>query len=113
MELTKEQELFQTVIEKAWEDTAFKADLIENPINTIETLTGKRLNIPEGKSLVVKDQTDESIVFLNIPVQISMDDIELNEEQLEIIAGGGDPLPVIQTSVSTDPLNGMVENDIG
>ncbi len=98
MELTKEQKLFQTIIQKAWEDAAFKQELIANPINAIENLTGKRVKLPEGKTIVVKDQTDDSVVYINIPAESNMDDMELSEEQLEIIAGGGEINdPVFQT----------------
>lgn len=88
MEFTKEQQLLQQVVQKAWEDTAFKEELIANPVKAIEKLTGEKLDIPEGKTFVVRDQTDESTVFINIPAEQKMDDVELNEEQLEAVAGG-------------------------
>lgn len=88
MKLTKEQELMQTIVHKAWEDKSFKQELIANPVAAIEKLTGERLNLPEGKTLVVKDQTNESTVFINIPAEQKIEDLELNEEQLEAIAGG-------------------------
>ncbi|RZS99439.1 NHLP leader peptide family RiPP precursor [Aquimarina brevivitae] len=88
MELTKEQQLFQSVIEKAWEDAAFKQELMANPVATIENLTGAKLNLAEGKTLVVRDQSDDSTLFINIPVKQEVDDVELNEEQLEAVAGG-------------------------
>ena len=95
MELTKEQKLFQSVIEKAWENDAFKKELIENPVETIEKFTGVSLNIPEGKKIVVRDQTDSSVTFINIPPSQVIRDVELNEEQLELVAGGRDALPVL------------------
>ncbi len=104
MELTKEQKLFQTIVEKAWEDADFKAALINDPVNAIEALTGVRLHIPEGKTIKVYDQTDENKVYVNIHAEPSLDDVELTDEQLEIVAGGGDPLPVIQGV--TNPLGG-------
>ncbi len=88
MELTKEQEVFQTVIQKAWEDASFKQELVANPVAAIENLTGVKLNIEEGKTLVVRDQTNESKVYINIPAKQDIDDVELNEEQLEAVAGG-------------------------
>ena len=92
MELTekqkKSQELLQTIITKSWEDESFKQELIANPIKSIEELTGEKLNIPEGKTFVVRDQTDESTVYINIPAPTMKDDVELNEEQLEAVAGG-------------------------
>jgi hypothetical protein len=45
------------------------------------------LNLPAGKTLVVRDQTDESAVYINIPAKAEVD-AELNEEQLEAVAGG-------------------------
>jgi hypothetical protein len=71
MELTakqkKSQELLQKIITKAWEDKSFKEELIAKPIEAIEELTGEKINLPEGKTIL---------------------DLELNEKQLEAIAGG-------------------------
>ena len=97
MDYTKEQKLLQDIIQKAWEDESFKQELIANPILAIENLTGQRANLPEGKRIVVRDQTDESVIYINIPAAGNIDDMELNEEQLEIIAGGGTPTPPIIT----------------
>ena len=88
MEFTKEQKLLQQVVHKAWDDAEFKNELIANPVQAIEKLTGQKLNLPEGKTIVVSDQTDESTVYINIPAQQKMEDVELNEEQLEAVAGG-------------------------
>lgn len=87
MELTQEQKLFQEIVEEAWGNTEFKKNLVSNPVATIENFTGKKLNIPKGKKLVVRDQTDESTVYINIPAN-QLENIELNEEQLEAVAGG-------------------------
>jgi len=96
MEITEEQKLYQEVIQKAWEDESFKEELKTNPIDAIEKLTGDTLDIPEGKTLVVRDQTDESTVYINIPAQKKMEDVELNEEQLEKVAGGiGTPIDIL------------------
>ncbi len=89
MKITKEQELLQTMIRMSWKDEAFKNELITNPIKTIESIIGKPLNLAEGKSIEVQDQTDESTIYINIPAKLYLDDVELNEEQLEIVAGGG------------------------
>ncbi|TWI03218.1 putative ribosomally synthesized peptide [Flavobacterium tiangeerense] len=89
MEFTPDQKLYAEIVQKAWEDTAFKAELAANPVAAIEKLTGKKLNLPEGKTLVVRDQTDESVVYINIPAASKqMDDVELNDDQLEAVAGG-------------------------
>lgn len=110
MELTQEQKLLQTIITKSWEDNIFKKELIANPVKAIENLTGKRIKIPENKTMTVVDQSDTSIIYLNIPAEPNMEDIELTEEQLEIIAGGGDPGAVFQgTMGNQNPLDGIIE----
>ena len=88
MEITKSQQLLQQVINEAWENADFKKKLIDSPLAAIEELTGEKINLPEGKTFVVTDQTDESTVYINIPAEQKMDDVELNEEQLEAAAGG-------------------------
>jgi hypothetical protein len=90
MEFTPEQKLYAEIVQKAWEDTAFKEELVANPVTAIEKLTGKKMNLPAGKTIVVSDQTDESTVYINIPAKQNMDDVELNEEELEMVAGGTD-----------------------
>ena len=65
MEFTQEQRMYAEVIQKAWEDAEFKNELINNPVAAIEKLTGKKLNLPEGKKLVVRDQTDESAISVS------------------------------------------------
>jgi hypothetical protein len=87
MEFTQEQKMYAEIVQKAWEDADFKKELVANPVAAIEKLTGKKLNLPEGKTLVVRDQTDESTVYINIPAKAEVD-AELNEEQLEAVAGG-------------------------
>lgn len=87
MEFTQEQKMYAEIIQKAWEDAAFKNELVNNPIEAIEKLTGKKLNLPEGKKLIVRDQSDESSIYINIPAKIN-EDAELNENQLEMVAGG-------------------------
>ncbi|WP_257669654.1 NHLP leader peptide family RiPP precursor [Parapedobacter tibetensis] len=95
MELTKEQKLMQTIINRTWEDEGFKQELIANPMAAIEKLTGERVVIPEGKTLVVRDQTDENTIYINIPAERNFDDMELSEEQLEAVAGGSALLDII------------------
>jgi hypothetical protein len=88
MKLTKEQQLIGQVVERAWEDAAFKAELIADPVAAIEKETGETLNLPEGAELQVQDQTDPNKSFLVIPPRPNMEEIELTDEQLEMIAGG-------------------------
>lgn len=88
MEFTQEQKLYAEIVQKAWDDAEFKKELMTNPAEAIERLTGKKINLPEGKTLVVRDQTDNANIYINIPAKPKMD-MELNEDQLEMVAGGG------------------------
>lgn len=89
MELRKEQEVLQSVLSKAWEDQNFRKNLLEDPVNTIESFSGVKVMLPEGKTLIVVDQSDSSKIYMNIPVEPNLENMELNEDQLESIAGGG------------------------
>ena len=108
MEFTQEQKSYAEIVQKAWESPEFKSELTANPVEAIEKLTGKKLNLPAGKTLVVRDQTDESTVYINIPAKYNTEDIELNEEQLEAVAGGTFPwllvtnFPIILTTQGGD-----------
>jgi hypothetical protein len=91
--ITQEQqkqgtELINTLAQKAWESSNFKDQLMKNPVSTIESVTGKKMQ--PGISIIVEDQTDTSKIYLNIPRKIELDELELSDEQLEMVAGGTD-----------------------
>ncbi|WP_417941108.1 NHLP leader peptide family RiPP precursor [Flavobacterium sp. RS13.1] len=88
MEITQEQKLYAEIVQKAWEDAEFKKELIANPVEAIENFTGKKLNLPAGKTFIVRDQTDESAVYINIPAAPKSVDAQLSDSQLEAVAGG-------------------------
>lgn len=96
MELTNDQKILDAIVKKAWEDPTFRNNLIARPVATIESFLGHPIHLPEGKKIAFVDQTDSSTIFINIPAEPNMDDVELNEEQLDIVAGGdGDITPPI------------------
>ena len=91
--ITKEQkqgeELLKNLIQKAWDNPEFKNQLVTNPKETISKEIGKEFELPNGRQLIVEDQTDSDKIFLNIPPQqLSLDDFELTDEQLEQVSGG-------------------------
>jgi len=88
------QKVLSSVITKAWEDENFKQSLIENPENTLSEFLGKSIKPPKGKTFRVIDQTSENVIYLNIPSKPDFHELELTEEQLEMVAGGGTPLGV-------------------
>ena len=107
MKYNKAHKVLEATLKEAWNNPSFKENLIANPIPEIEKLTGEKINVPTGKILVVIDQTDTDTIYLNLPPQPDFEDIELDEAQLEIIAGGGGVEPVITGLLPT--LNGMIE----
>jgi hypothetical protein len=93
MKLTQQQQqdaqaTMKSIIYKCWEDESFKASLVKSPAQTIEAFTGKSIDLPKGVRLVVNDQTDPSVVHINIPVKPNLDNLELTDEQLELVSGG-------------------------
>lgn len=93
--LNKGSRLIQTLIEKSWESETFKAQFVNNPEIAIENFIGKSMTIPSGKSIKVDDQTDTNVIYINIPRQVSVDELELSEEQLDTVSGGFiDPVSV-------------------
>ncbi len=85
---TKQETVFRQVVAEAWANPAYKQELLNNPVAAIEKLTGEKVDLPEGKQLVVTDQTDAGNVYFNLPAQPSLDEVELTDEQLETVAGG-------------------------
>ncbi len=88
MEFSQEQRTYAEIVQKAWDDADFKKELTANPVSAIEKLTGNKFSTSTGKTLVVTDQSDESRVYINIPTKPNMDNLELSEEELELVAGG-------------------------
>ncbi|MBO3458688.1 NHLP leader peptide family RiPP precursor [Aetokthonos hydrillicola Thurmond2011] len=85
--LNKRFELEKQVILKAWEDEAFRQDLLSNPA----AACAKALNqeLPEGFSIEVIQETPGTVklVLPAFPSQVSAD-TELTSEALEGVSGG-------------------------
>lgn len=91
MKPTNNEKIIQAAVEKAWIDPVFKQKLIAKPMATIKDFLGRDLHLPEGKKLAIVDQTDAATIFINIPTPKSnVEDMELNEDQLDAVSGGGD-----------------------
>ncbi len=91
MELTNDQRILESIVKKAWQDPVFKNNLISSPLETLENFLGQPIDLPEGKNISVVDQSNASTIFINIPADpnVIVEDMELSEEQLDIISGGG------------------------
>ena len=81
-----DQKLIGDIIQKAWDDASFKERLIKTPVQALEEELGVKIELPEGKILVVVDQSAENKIHINIP-PVRKDE-ELTEDQLEAVAGG-------------------------
>ncbi|MFV0247948.1 MAG: class IIb bacteriocin, lactobin A/cerein 7B family [Tenacibaculum sp.] len=91
-QIKESQELLYNLIKKSHESELFKNELIENPKLAISKELGYNYTLPKGKNnIVVEDQTDDAVIYLNIPAEPNLDEIELTEEQLEMVAGGISP----------------------
>ncbi len=85
----KVEEVLISLTQKSWKDSEFKKEYIANPVKVLSEEYGKEFIAPEKQELVVEDQTDESIIYINIPrVPQAIDDFQLTDEQLECVAGG-------------------------
>ena len=84
----KGQEILNTIIRKSWEDEAFKQKLISDPRAIIAIETGNPLDAESKTQFIVEDQTNTDFVYLNIPRKIDLNELELTDEQLEMVAGG-------------------------
>lgn len=85
-ELSNEQKMIQTAVNKAWEDPSYMKELVASPSQAIQTATGHGL--PEGTNLMIHDQTDPHTVYINIPPKPDFSNMELTDDQLEEVAGG-------------------------
>ena len=101
------QQMLNAFISKCWEDESFKQEFIANPKATMETFVGRPINLPEGKQLVVNDQSNSNYVYLNIPSEPNLDELELTEEQLEMVAGGVIPIGVAIFYIATSTAAGV------
>jgi|GEM_PF-1476667 len=86
-EIEKSKKFLEIITIKASKNEIFKEELINNPKDTIEKIPGVKLKNSTAK-IVVEDQTNHNILYLNIPRKVNLDDYELNEEELESISGG-------------------------
>jgi hypothetical protein len=91
MEFTKEQEILSQVINEAWSNPSFKQELMASPQEAVKKLTGETFSLPAGKTLEVCDNSKPGVVYLNIPESPNMENLELTDAQLEVVAGGTVP----------------------
>jgi hypothetical protein len=73
------------LITKAWQDDAFKQELIANPRAVYQSELGQ--SIPENLQIKVLEENSNTL-YLIVPQKPEVSE-ELSEEALEQVAGGG------------------------
>jgi hypothetical protein len=81
-------ELLQTLVQKAWKSPEFKQQLVENPKKAIEENAFDGFFLTEKFNFVVEDQTDNNFIYFNLPAEPNLENLELTEDDLEMVAGG-------------------------
>ena len=85
---TKNEELFKIIFMKCWENNEFKNNFIDHPVRVLEKENGKSLLLADNKNkVIVEDQTDPNIIYLNIPAKEELD-FEMTEDELQMVSGG-------------------------
>ena len=101
MNFTKEQinkgeGFYQELISKAWESASFKEQLVNNPLEAMELVKGKKMPELKNFNFQVEDQTDESVIYFNIPRKmIDQGEVQLTDEELDVVSGGEGPVAVV------------------
>lgn len=86
---TQVKDVIATALFKAGEDENFKEKLLVSPIKTIEKLTGERLTFNNGIKTATIEPTAQDGFDLVIPSYVDSYNQELSEEELALVAGGG------------------------
>lgn len=74
------------LITRAWKNETFRQELLHNPKTAIEKEFG--LSLPNDLNVEVP-QEDANTIYITLPVAPNLSDMELSEEELETVAGGG------------------------
>lgn len=80
------KEVIAPLVERTYEDAAFKAEFMANPKAVIERESNIDEPLPEKFHFQVVDKSDPYAVYITLPV--NEDSLELSEEELEMVAGG-------------------------
>jgi hypothetical protein len=91
MSANEQQKAMGKVVSRAWSDPAFKERLLSNPG---EVLRESGIPVPQGLTIKVHED-GPSLRNIVLPVKTDV----LTDEQLDMVADGGDPVPLTITAV--------------
>ncbi len=74
------------IIAQAWKDENYKQELLNNPRSIFEKEFG--MKIPSQKRIEVLEEDFNTLYFV-LPTSPDLSKIELSDEELEVVAGGG------------------------
>ena len=82
------QEMERRIVQRSLEDEAFRRRLLEDPKAALEEELGTRL--PEGVEVRAVEETSDAI-YLVLPgtPMAGRESVELSDQELESVAGGG------------------------
>ena len=91
------QDIEARIISKAWKDESYKQELLSNPKAIFEQEFG--VELPEEISIQVLEENSTTLNFV-LPMHPETSGHELNESELEAIAGGkGVQLEIAKESI--------------
>lgn len=81
------QTLIEPLVQRTYGDPVFKEEFITHPKEVIRRETGLEVDLPDNWRFVVNDQSNPFSLYIHLHVR--EDDIELTDDELEVVAGGG------------------------
>jgi hypothetical protein len=86
--LAKRSEFEHRLIIKAWENEAFRQELVANPKEVYAREVGREL--PENLQIEIVEEPPETVKLVLPQISVASEaDEELSDEKLEAVAGGG------------------------
>ena len=88
-EFQTRRELEANLIAKAWQDKAFKQQLLDNPKSAIAEAAG--ISLPENIEVEAILETSNKFYLVIPQLPTQQEELELSDEELESVAGGFTP----------------------